>query len=71
MKLSIKERQVLKEASEILTKIYYKFGRKDFCETESGVFEKFDIDEASTLCELLSRHVSIKFVDDFDWDSNK
>ena len=71
MKLSTKERQTLEEASKVLTKIHSRFGRKDFCENKSGVFDSFDIEEASTLCDLLSRHESIEFVNDFDWDSNK
>lgn len=72
MKLTNEERNILLQASKILKKICLK--TDDGCyyaENNSGIYDDMELDEASNLCELLSRDSEIKFVTDFDSDSCK
>lgn len=72
MKLTNEERNILLQASKILEKICLK--TDDGCyyaENNSGIYDDMELDEASNLCELLSRDSEIKFVTDFDSDSCK
>lgn len=71
MKLTNEERNILLQASKIIGRICSKTSNRCYAQNNCGLYENFELDEASNLCELLSRYSEINFVTEFDTDSCK